>query len=86
MSATPQLPPNFKDTVQDTGTLTNALIDRLVQVVGNAGALWMDNGFVRADVAKVSDDIGVKLKEQALQAWDVADADVNPFSTGGKGA
>jgi hypothetical protein len=78
-----QLPPNFRDTVVDTGVLLNALIDRAAQVVGKAGTLWMTDGFVRDDVRTVSEDIGDKLTAQALDAWDVAEKDVNPFTTGG---
>jgi hypothetical protein len=82
MPPKPQLPPNFEDTVKDTGTLTNALIDRIAGVVGAAGALWMKDGFTRNDIAAVSENIGKNLKAQALDAWDVADADVNPGSAG----
>ena len=82
MTPKPQLPPNFKDTVEDTGELTKALIDRISGVIGTAGALWMKDGFVRDDVKAVSKDVGDKLTEHALQAWDIADADVNPGSAG----
>jgi hypothetical protein len=83
MSQQPQLPPNFRDTVEDTGVLLNALIDRIAQVAGNAGTLWMTGGFVEDDVKAVSEDIGDKLTAQALEAWDVAEKDVNPFKPGG---
>jgi hypothetical protein len=83
MSQQPQLPPNFRDTVEDTGVLLNALFDRIAQVAGNAGKLWMTDGFGEDDVKTVSKDIGDKLTAQALEAWYVAEKDVNPFKTGG---
>lgn len=82
MSGNAQFPPNFKDTIQDTRDLVNKLIDRAASVARAAGKKWID-GFERHDVEEVADDIGAKLKEQVLDAWDTAEGDVKPPKTGG---
>jgi hypothetical protein len=78
----PQFPPNFKDTIEDTRDLINDLIDRAASVAGAAANKWID-GFTRDDVAAVSDDIGAKFKDQVLEAWDAAESEVVPPKNGG---
>ena len=82
MAGNPQLPPNFKDTVEDTRNLVNHLVGRFAAVAGNAGNKWID-GFTRTDVSEVVDDLNAKFKEQVLEAWDTAEANVKPPKTGG---
>jgi hypothetical protein len=82
MAKNPKFPPNFKDTVEDTRDLLNKLIVRAGQAAGNAGNKWID-GFTKGDVGAVADDIGVKFKEQVLDAWQTAEANVKPPSNGG---
>ena len=82
MAGQPKLPPNFRDTVTDTATLMNKLIDRMAEVAGAAGQRWMD-GLVKADVTAIAEDLGDKLTAQAEDAWDVAEQDVNPFAKAG---
>jgi hypothetical protein len=77
MPPDPQFPPNFKDTIQDTRDLVDKLIDRAASVAGAAGNKWID-GFTKQDVTDVAVDIGEKLKDQVLDAWDVAEKDVKP--------
>jgi hypothetical protein len=76
-SPDPKFPPNFKDTIEDTRDLVNKLIDRAASVTGAAGKRWID-GLTKTDVEAVADDVGAKLKSQALDAWDVAEKDVKP--------
>ncbi len=76
-----EFPPNFKDTVEDTRDLVNALIDRMAAVAGNAGKRWID-GFERADVEAVAEDIGAKLKDQIMDAWSTAEKNVKPSADG----
>ena len=75
------LPPNFKDTVEDTRDLLNGLIDRIADVAGDAGQRWID-GFERKDVTAVTTNLGDKLTEQAEQAWDTAQSNVIPPKKG----
>lgn len=76
-----QFPPNFKDSISDTRDLVNKLIDRTAAVAGATGKKWID-GFTKDDVEQVAGDIGAKLKEQVLEAWDTAEADVIPPKEG----
>jgi hypothetical protein len=83
MADNPQFPPNFKDTVEDTRNLVLGMLDKFAAVAGSAGNRWMD-GFEKSDVEAVADDIGAKLKEQLVKAWDTAEANVTPKDDGGK--
>lgn len=78
----PQFPPNFKDTIQDTRDLIIDLITRVASVTGAAGKKWID-GFTRDDVAAVADDMGGQFKSQVLDAWDAAESEVEPPKNGG---
>ena len=83
MAGKPQLPPNFKDTVEDTRDLVNRLVGRLALVAGNAGNKWID-GFTKQDVSDVVDDLNAKVKDQVLDAWGTAEANVKPPNSGGQ--
>jgi hypothetical protein len=78
----PQFPPNFKDTIEDTRDLIIDLIDRVASVTGAASKKWID-GFTRDDVAAVADDMGAQFKGQVLDAWDAAESEVEPPKNGG---
>jgi hypothetical protein len=82
MAGKPQLPPNFKDTVEDTRNLVNLFIGRLAGVAGNAGNKWID-GFTKTDVSDVVDDLNAKFKSQVLDAWSTAEDNVKPPNSGG---
>jgi len=82
MNDKPKLPPNFKDTVEDTRDLINSLITRVAGVAGDAGKRWLD-GFERDDVQAVSKEIGNQLDEYVLQVWEVAEKNVKPSKDGG---
>jgi plasmid maintenance system antidote protein VapI len=77
MTGQPKLPPNFKDTVEDTRDLVNDLIDRVAKVVGDAGQRWLD-GFEKADVEQVAKDMGEELQDYAKDVWTTAEKDVKP--------
>jgi hypothetical protein len=77
MEFEPKFPPNFRDSIEDTGKLVSDLIDRAAAVAGNAGRRWID-GFEKADALAVADDIGAKLTEQVDDAWQMAQNNVIP--------
>jgi len=77
----PQLPPNFKDTVEDTRDLVNGLISRVAAVAGNAGNKWID-GFSKDDVLAVAKDAGDQFTQQVADAWKAAEDNVKPPKDG----
>lgn len=77
MSSEPAFPPNFRNSLEDTGTLVKSLLDRWAAVAGNAGQKWID-GFQRTEAEAVATDIGEKFVDQVNQAWDIAEKNVKP--------
>lgn len=77
----PTLPPNFKDTVEDTAMLTNDAINRTSRTLGDFAKRWMD-GLSRDDVDKVTKQAGTDLNEFWLKVYDTAEDNVTPPPTG----
>jgi hypothetical protein len=69
-----QLPGNFRDTVKDTATLANDLIDRVTSTWGHAAKRWMD-GMTREDIAATTAEIGKNLNEFAQTVYTTAEND-----------
>lgn len=68
------LPGNFRDTVDDTKTLANDLIDRVTGIWGRAAKRWMD-GMTREDIAATTHEIGKNLNEFAQTVYTTAEND-----------
>ena len=68
------LPGNFRDTVHDTKTLANDLIDRVTSTWGHAAKRWMD-GMTREDIAATTHEIGKNLNEFAQTVYTTAEND-----------
>lgn len=77
----PKLPPNFKDTVEDTAMLTNDAINRTASTLGDIAKRWMD-GMSRADVNAITKTMGTNLNEFWLKVYDTAEDNVTPPPTG----
>jgi hypothetical protein len=69
-----ELPGNFRDTVRDTTTLANDLIDRVTGGWGRAVQRWMD-GMTREDVAATTKELGDNLNEFAQEVYTTAEND-----------
>jgi len=75
------LPPNFQDTVEDTAMLTEDLIRRTAEVLGDFGKRWLD-GMSHADVDAVTKNAGKHANEFWLKVYDTAEGNVTPPPTG----
>ena len=76
-----KLPPNFKDTVEDTAMLTNDAIKRTSRTLGDMAKRWMD-GLAREDVNQITKNAGKDLNEFWLKVYDTAEENVTPPPTG----